>query len=73
MFNIELGTGYLAHLMSRFDGDLTRALIAYNAGPGIARSLQRGSSAWRRLHTYPKNVLAAYKSFLLLPEQVAAR
>jgi len=73
VFNIELGTGYLAHLMSRFDGDLTRALIAYNAGPGIARSLQRGSSAWRRLHTYPKNVLAAYKSFLLMPDQVAAR
>ena len=73
VFNIELGTGYLAHLMSRFDGDLTRALIAYNAGPRIARSLQRGSSSWRRLHAYPRNVLAAYKSFLLMPEQVAAR
>ena len=73
VFNIELGTGYLAHLMSRFDGDLTRALIAYNAGPRIARSLQRGSSSWRRLHAYPRNVLAAYKSFLLIPEQVAAR
>jgi soluble lytic murein transglycosylase len=73
VLNIELGTGYLAHLMSRFDGDLTRALIAYNAGPRIARSLQRGSSSWRRLHAYPKNVLAAYKSFLLMPEQVAAR
>jgi len=73
VFNIELGAGYLAHLMSRFDGDLTRALIAYNAGPRIARSLQRGSSSWRRLHAYPRNVLAAYKSFLLMPEQVAAR
>jgi len=73
VFNIELGTGYLAHLMSRFDGDLTRALIAYNAGPRIARSLQRGSSSWRRLHAYPRNVLAAYKSFLLMPDQVAAR
>ena len=73
VFNIELGAGYLAHLMSRFDGDLTRALIAYNAGPRIARSLQRGSSSWRRLHAYPRNVLAAYKSFLLIPEQVAAR
>ncbi|OLC74150.1 MAG: hypothetical protein AUH83_10265 [Deltaproteobacteria bacterium 13_1_40CM_4_68_19] len=73
VFNIELGTGYLAHLMSRFDGDLTRALIAYNAGPRVARSVQRGTSAWRRLHAYPRNVLAAYKSFLLMPEQVAAR
>jgi len=73
VFNIELGTGYLAHLMSRFDGDLIRALIAYNAGPRVARSVQRGTSAWRRLHAYPRNVLAAYKSFLLMPEQVAAR
>jgi soluble lytic murein transglycosylase-like protein len=73
VFNIELGTGYLAHLMSRFDGDLVRALIAYNAGPRIARSLQRGSSSWRKLHAYPRNVLATYKSFLLMPEQVAAR
>ena len=55
------------------DGDLIRALIAYNAGPRVARSVQRGTSAWRRLHAYPRNVLAAYKSFLLMPEQVAAR
>ena len=73
VLNIELGTSYLAHLMSRFDGDLVRALIAYNAGPRIARSLQPGSRSWRKLHAYPRNVLAAYKSFLLVPEQLAAR
>jgi soluble lytic murein transglycosylase-like protein len=73
VLNIELGTSYLAHLMSRFDGDLTRALIAYNAGPGTARALQRGSPSWRRLHAYPRNVLAAYKAFLIGPQQVAAR
>jgi soluble lytic murein transglycosylase-like protein len=73
VLNIELGTSYLAQLMNRFDGDLTRALIAYNAGPGVARSLQRGSRSWRRLEMYPKNVLAAYKSLLNAPEQMAAR
>jgi soluble lytic murein transglycosylase len=73
VLNIELGTSYLAQLMDRFDGDLTRALIAYNAGPGVARSLRRGSHSWRRLETYPKNVLAAYKALLTGPEQVAAR
>jgi soluble lytic murein transglycosylase len=73
VLNIELGTSYLAQLMDRFDGDLTRALIAYNAGPSVARSLQRGSKSWRRLETYPRNVLAAYKSVLTPPERVAAR
>gem|GEM_PF-1432482 len=73
VLNIELGTSYLAQLMNRFDGDLTRALIAYNAGPSVARALRRGSKSWRRLETYPKNVLAAYKSLLTAPEQVAAR
>ena len=73
VLNIELGTAYLAHLMGRFDGDLTRALIAYNAGPAIARALQHGSRSWHRLHAYPKSVLAAYKALLTAPQQVAAR
>ncbi|HEY6907812.1 MAG TPA: lytic transglycosylase domain-containing protein [Myxococcales bacterium] len=73
VLNIELGTAYLAQLLHRFDGDLTTALIAYNAGPGTARSLRRGSRAWRRLEGYPKNVIAAYRSLLTPPEQIAAR
>ncbi len=73
VLNIALGTSYLAHLMSRFDGDLTRALIAYNAGPGVARSLRRGTRSWRRLEAYPKSVLATYKALLSAPQQVAAR
>ena len=74
ILNIELGTSYLAQLMKRFDGDLQQALIAYNAGPGVARSLKRGSKAWKRLEVYPNSVLAAYKS-LLTPQQqqLAAR
>lgn len=71
VLNIELGTTYLAQLMDRFDGDLSLALIAYNAGPGVAHSLQRGSRAWKRLEVYPKSVLAAYKA-LLTPQQALA-
>lgn len=32
--NIELGTQYLKQLLDMKDGDLSKALYAYNAGPG---------------------------------------
>src|SRR5260370_14837066 len=60
VLNIQLGTMYLAQLMDRFDGDLTQALIGYNAGPGVARSLRRGSKAWRRLLPDPQALPATY-------------
>ena len=39
----------------------------------VARSIKRGSPAWKRLQSYPKAVLEAYKSLLLPREQLAAR
>ena len=73
VLNIELGTSYLAQLMANFGGDLNQALIAYNAGPAVAKSLKRGSRAWKRLEAYPKAVLAAYKALLTPPQTVASR
>ena len=32
--NLEAGTRYLRWLLDRFDGDVVRALAAYNAGEG---------------------------------------
>ncbi len=40
--NIMVGTGYLASLVSDFDGDLDLATQAYNAGPG---NVSRGITA----------------------------
>ncbi|HWE24491.1 MAG TPA: lytic transglycosylase domain-containing protein, partial [Myxococcales bacterium] len=73
VLNIELGTAYLARLLRRFDGDLQRALIAYNAGPSVARSLVWGSKAFRRLQAYPRAVLATYRTFLLAQQDAGAR
>ena len=66
--NIELGSAYLRQLMERFDGDLTQALLAYNAGPGVARSLVRNSKSWKRLQVYPQAVLAEYRRLTQLRE-----
>lgn len=73
VLNIELGTAYLARLLHRFDGDVQRALVAYNAGPSVARSLVHGSKAYRRLQAYPRLVLATYRAFLLAQQDASAR
>jgi soluble lytic murein transglycosylase len=73
VLNIELGTAYMAQLLRRFDGDAQRALIAYNAGPSVARALVRGSKSHRRLQSYPRAVLAAYRNLLLAQQESGAR
>ena len=39
--NLEGGARYLRQQLDRFDGELERALAAYNAGPGRVRQLRR--------------------------------
>ena len=71
--NIELGSAYLRQLMERFDGDLMQALLAYNAGPGVARSLVRNSKSWKRLQVYPQAVLAEYRRLTQLREDAGGQ
>ena len=73
VFNIKLGTAYLAQLLNRFDGDMNLALIAYNAGPSTAHSLVPNSKAFKRLSSYPHSVLTAYRTLLTAPQQLASR
>lgn len=55
--NIEAGTRYLAWLLQRFDGDVARALAAYNAGEGTVDRFG-GIPPYRETRTYVKRIYA---------------
>ncbi len=59
--NIEGGTRYLRYLLNKFDGDLTLALAAYNAGP---KTVEKFGSIPPIPETqkYVKQVLSIYKN-----------
>lgn len=58
--NLEVGTRYLSWLLREFDGDLERALAAYNAGPAtVAR--YNGVPPFRETRKYVRKVLAIYR------------
>lgn len=57
--NIEGGTRYLRSLLDMFDGDLTLALAAYNAGPETVRKFG-GIPPIAETRGYIKKVLSMY-------------
>jgi soluble lytic murein transglycosylase len=59
--NVELGTAYLANLIERF-GSPERALVAYNAGPSLAKKiLSKRDKRERFLAGYPAKVMREFR------------
>jgi soluble lytic murein transglycosylase-like protein len=60
--NIEAGVKYLRMLLNKFDGDLIKALAAYNAGPDIVEK-SNGIPNFNETKNYVKNVLKFIEIF----------
>jgi soluble lytic murein transglycosylase-like protein len=61
--NIDAGTAYLKALLTRFGGNVSLALAAYNAGEGMVIRHQRKIPAFRETMLYVPQVLAAYARY----------
>ncbi|MBN1636854.1 MAG: lytic transglycosylase domain-containing protein [Deltaproteobacteria bacterium] len=59
--NIRAGTRYIAQLLKRYDGDLVKALAAYNAGPTMV-DIYNGIPPYQETREYVKNVLTILNS-----------
>ena len=59
--NLQGGAKYLSQLISRFDGNLTNAIAAYNAGPG-AVDRHGGVPPYKETRAYVDRVLGLYRA-----------
>jgi len=59
--NLDGGTRHLGDLIARYNGDVKRALAAYNAGEGAVER-HRGVPPYGETRAYVRNVLRRYRS-----------
>lgn len=58
--NIDGGVRYLKQLMTTFDGDVTKTIAAYNAGPQAVKKYN-GTPPYSETQDYVAKVMAQYK------------
>jgi soluble lytic murein transglycosylase-like protein len=58
--NIDAGTRLLRELLNKYDGDVAKALAAYNAGPGAVEKYQ-GVPPYRETQNYVNRVIEKYR------------
>jgi len=60
--NVWGGTRYIKGLLDRFNGDVRKAIAAYNAGPGAVEKYG-GVPPYAETQNYVQNVLASYEKY----------
>jgi len=61
--NINAGAKYLSNLLKKFDGDLKKALAAYNAGPSAVMKYN-GIPPYEETQNYVNNIMASVRGLL---------